>query len=902
MKICSRGFTGWAFAVFLLFSVGTADAGPNQDSMHLSATPTSLGFGGTAVGTTTSSQAATLSNSSNRKVRLKVKVSGPFLVTASTCGRFLDEASSCQVTVAFSPTAPGDFEGRLTFVHRHEGDEDKDSKGAEAGDLEGFGNGHSADEESPVVRLSGSAPLSGTIPVSRVINASDLPDLAPLPPGTPAAPTGDEEGRFLPSGPAQGFTFATASVRPTGDTARVGVSDPLMLNLGVSFPGLNFSDQGGVVCGTSSAPVPPDTQVGVGPSHVVEAVNLGFQVFDKSGNKILGPKSLYDFFGYSPITDCISDPVVRFDAQSARWFLSIMQFNFNGCTIGSLNLAVSDTSDPTGGFHIYTFTVQNKPDFPKIGISDDKVVVAADAFTPSLFGCAFVGTEFLILSKVGLTSSGGFAFDFYPPNQGGFKIAPAQALSPSTTLYMAAVPDTSGIAFALDVWSLNGVPGSGSGTTFPPVNHVTLGNSLLAPVSAAQEGTNSTVNTNDNGLLDAFLFNGFLWFSANDGCIPSGDSAKRSCLRFIQIDPATMTETQDFDFGNMDSYYYYPAARPDAKGDLIAVFSGSSSSQFPSLYVGVSQSPNFGNLQQPTLLHAGAQTYTQETTQGLRWGDYSGAAVDPADGSIWAAGEYASNDSAGNAIWGTLISQVTVSAAPALSVTVVDLTTGKPISSGETVANDDKFQVTVTSTNGVNCAGQWVVSALGAPGAPPAVLVQSVPFIIGPASGGNSATGSPLTANGIPNDWKISASCDGAEPGQFAEASLEFFVGTPGPTGSQPTLNITVKDLTTGNYILSGQTVKAGDVLAPGVSVNSVDCAGQLVTTALGAPGSPPSVIAGTYTAFIVGPAVGSNSFANGVFLASPLSSGANDFKISATCNGASRGQFGFSTFEFLVF
>src|SRR5579863_1793910 len=117
-------------------------------------------------------------------------------------------------------------------------------------------------------------------------------------------------------------------------------------------------------------------------------------------------------------------------------------------------------------------------------------------------------------------------------------------------------------------------------------------------------------------------------------------------------------------------------------------------------------------------------------------------------------------------------------AALSLTITVQDITTGQPITNGETLHATDNFQVTVT-TNNINCAGQFVVTALGAPGAPPSVLVQTVPYVIGPASGGNSAIGSTLNASVLPsgyNDWKISTSCNGANRGQFASSHFEFFV------------------------------------------------------------------------------------------------------------------------------
>jgi hypothetical protein len=108
-----------------------------------------------------------------------------------------------------------------------------------------------------------------------------------------------------------------------------------------------------------------------------------------------------------------------------------------------------------------------------------------------------------------------------------------------------------------------------------------------------------------------------------------------------------------------------------------------------------------------------------------------------------------------------------------LRVTVRNADTGEQI--GWRTPLGTPFQVTV-STNDVDCAGQFVVTALGSSGAPPSVLVQAVPFIIGPGVGSNAVTGAILQAAGVDNDWKVTASCNGAKRGQIAFAFHEFLV------------------------------------------------------------------------------------------------------------------------------
>jgi hypothetical protein len=113
------------------------------------------------------------------------------------------------------------------------------------------------------------------------------------------------------------------------------------------------------------------------------------------------------------------------------------------------------------------------------------------------------------------------------------------------------------------------------------------------------------------------------------------------------------------------------------------------------------------------------------------------------------------------------------------TISIQDLTTGKPITNHETIHAVDTIQVTVT-TNGVNCAGQIAITALGTTGAPPEVGVVSAPFTIGPATS-DSFTLSPFYVGVLPNgtnDWKISTSCNGAVRGQFYFEAFEFYVNT----------------------------------------------------------------------------------------------------------------------------
>jgi hypothetical protein len=222
---------------------------------------------------------------------------------------------------------------------------------------------------------------------------------------------------------------------------------------------------------------------------------------------------------------------------------------------------------------------------------------------------------------------------------------------------MASVAEPS--ANTIEIWSVTGVPASGS---TPSVSRTSLViNPLSTPPNAVQAGTSKTVDTNDNALLDAVFRDGSpgsLWVSANDGCMPAGDNAVRSCVRLIEvsINSGSARVSQDFDYSAAGKYFFYPAIRTDNNGNLFAVFNGSSASQYISVY-GATQhfSDPSDTLRTPVLLKSGARAYTESA----RWGDYSGAGFDPSNGSVWLGGEYST--SCGFLIpscWGTWIENV----------------------------------------------------------------------------------------------------------------------------------------------------------------------------------------------------------------------------------------------------
>jgi len=140
---------------------------------------------------------------------------------------------------------------------------------------------------------------------------------------------------------------------------------------------------------------PPDPVGDVGPNHYVEMVNLTFAVYDKLGNRLLGPVdtgSLWAGFAINDCTDPSGDPIVQYDQLEDHWLLSQLTTrgmnpdgSFNGKPFYNC-VAISQTGDPTGAYFRYAFITSAAgpvtffPDYPKYGVWKKSYVLTSRDF------------------------------------------------------------------------------------------------------------------------------------------------------------------------------------------------------------------------------------------------------------------------------------------------------------------------------------------------------------------------------------------------------------------------------------------------------------------------------------------------------------------------------------------
>jgi hypothetical protein len=132
-------------------------------------TPLRLDFGSVRIGQTSSVQYVTVANTGTKAAGLKpLSISGPFSISANTCGSSLAVNTSCTVGVVFSPTASGAASGSLVAT---------DDAGTQTALLSGDGQSGPTDTLS-VTALTFAAQAIGTTSAAQQVTVTNSGDSA----------------------------------------------------------------------------------------------------------------------------------------------------------------------------------------------------------------------------------------------------------------------------------------------------------------------------------------------------------------------------------------------------------------------------------------------------------------------------------------------------------------------------------------------------------------------------------------------------------------------------------------------------------------------------------------------------------------------------------------------------
>ena len=316
---------------------------------------------------------------------------------------------------------------------------------------------------TPTVTPTAATATSSITSFTRQINLGGTTALTPPPTGVPGTadaavfakdPGGDASGGSNGSGTSAGtpLTVAGATVAP---------SNPDLIQ---GFDGLNAYNQRYANHGNQFQVVPPDQGLAVGNGKVLEVVNSVLRVYDTSGTPLTGVEDLNTFFGsaaqYDRTTGAqgpfMTDPSAYFDQPTQRWFVDALTFEVDptsGNFLGPnhIDIAVSQSADPTGGWSIYRTPVQDDGtdgtpnhgdanysgpfygDYPHIGADRNGIYITTNEF--QLFGDgSFRAAQVYAFSKAALTSGASSVsvvqFDTINANLDGY---PGFTLIPSLT-------------------------------------------------------------------------------------------------------------------------------------------------------------------------------------------------------------------------------------------------------------------------------------------------------------------------------------------------------------------------------------------------------------------------------------------------------------------------------------
>ena len=400
--------------------------------------------------------------------------------------------------------------------------------------------------------------------------------------------------------------------------------------------------------------LPPDCTMAVGPAHVLASVNSSLAVYTKAGVLLL-QRTLTQWFANVVQGMTIFDPKALFDQHAGRWVLLAVAIT-NSPKASLHLLSISTTSDPMGSWSNYRFDAMrngnaltnNWADFPALGVDNQALYVTSNMFA---FGGGFQYAKIRVIPKAGPYAGGAAPFfDFTgmknADNTVAFTIQPSHTFGAPQVEYLA----NTGFPRAnyLTVWRIV------NPTTAPVLTRTQEAVSpySLAP-NAVQPGGATLLNTGDVRVLHAVFRGDSLWTSFTTAH-NWGAGANRAAIQWCQIRAAVPAVVQQGVFGAATADYFYPAACPDANGNVTVVFSRSSASQFGSVaYTGRRATDPLGTLQGSAVLKSGVASYFGPDSGGRnRWGDYNGIASDPANGRVvWMYSEYASAVNT----WGTWV-------------------------------------------------------------------------------------------------------------------------------------------------------------------------------------------------------------------------------------------------------
>lgn len=398
----------------------------------------------------------------------------------------------------------------------------------------------------------------------------------------------------------------------------------------------NLLDGSGFEAITDTGWLPPDPHMAVGPEHVVAIVNGGVAFFKKDGTRtffqsISGGSGFWGSVGASSF---VFDPRVLFDPDSGRWL--VMAAEHQGSSAGYFALAVSDDDDPNGVWYKYRWNLTSQIgthfiDFPHIGVDARAVYISGNVFRGNTGHVLYVIDKAPLLTGQSTTPK-------VVKAAGMGSAAMGTQIGPSAAGYLVRAGYTS-----FTIWAITNAPANPQLVTASvPVPR------FFGPATAPQKGTSVRLQAIDERLSTTAFINGRLY------CVHSTDNPVRArWYEFLIGDwpnsgpPPILLQTGGVKAG--ESSTFLPSIQADSYGNVLVNCAKSSPLEYVSAayFYRLAGDPH-GTMRGPFVAKASPGSYTENS----RWGDYSGASLDPRDrATFWFIHEWAR----GSRTWSTWV-------------------------------------------------------------------------------------------------------------------------------------------------------------------------------------------------------------------------------------------------------
>jgi hypothetical protein len=514
---------------------------------------------------------------------------------------------------------------------------------------------------------------------------------------------------------------------PTPKSAQIAISvEPkIAQSATTNFLGARTSDSGFI---------PPDSMGAVGPTQFIVAVNGRVRSFDKISGAPDGILDVHtDIFFASELTpvggavvvnDGASDPRIRFDRSSARWFITMIDIPCadlacNTTTPNRVMIAVSDTPaiSATTNWTFFHFTPSaNFVDYPMLGIDNNALYIGANIFDST---GGFVNTDAYVVQKSSVLGAGPIVVTAFTglisdinctllTDNGPYAPMGTDNFNAAAEGYFVGVSWCNGAQLVVRrvVNPGTGAPTLSANLAVNTPNFLDVG---TQPHLGNTRGATGNLDASDTRLMSAQVRNGVLYTAhaisvdATGAAISSTNAAARNGARWYQLAslttvPALFQAGTTFDSTATDPqttnvrWFAYPGIQVNGQGNMAMGFTVSGPLQRANAaFTGRLPGDAAGATDAPTLYTNTLAAYNLgSTTAGsIRWGDFSYTSVDPNDDqTMWTIQEYAD----ANNSWGVRAAKL-LAPPPATPSAYTNM----PIPAGTASTT---FTLTGTSTNG----------------------------------------------------------------------------------------------------------------------------------------------------------------------------------------------------------